>query len=97
MRKSSLEFTAEDEALLVTSECTYCVHRYGNDFISGCKAFPGGIPEKILRMEHDHRKPYPGDKGIRFTPKPDVVNRLEIVVDKEVVPHRTGARLKLET
>ena len=30
-----------------------------------CDAFPDGIPEEILRG-YDHRKPYPGDHGIRF-------------------------------
>jgi hypothetical protein len=32
-------------------------------------AFPAGIPEKILFYEHDHRKPFPGDHGIRFESK----------------------------
>ena len=31
-----------------------------------CNAFPTGIPEKILTARADHRKPYPGDHGIRF-------------------------------
>ncbi len=33
-----------------------------------CKAFPNGIPQKILFNLHDHKKPYPGDGGIRFEP-----------------------------
>jgi len=33
-----------------------------------CKAFPDGIPAKVLRGKHDHRKPYKGDNGIRFEP-----------------------------
>ena len=31
-----------------------------------CAAFPTGIPDSILTMKNDHRKPYPGDHGIRF-------------------------------
>ncbi len=31
-----------------------------------CVAFPDGIPQEIIDNEFDHRKPYPGDRGIRF-------------------------------
>lgn len=33
-----------------------------------CKAFPKGIPEKIIKGESDHRREYQGDDGIRFEP-----------------------------
>jgi len=39
-----------------------------------CKAFPKGIPEKILTGEHDHTKPFKGDNGIRFEPIEDLTN-----------------------
>lgn len=34
-----------------------------------CAAFPEGVPREILLAQHDHRKPFPGDHGIRFEPK----------------------------
>ena len=46
--------------------CNKCKHINENGVT--CKAFPKGIPEEILRGDHDHRKPYPNDKGIRFEP-----------------------------
>jgi hypothetical protein len=35
-----------------------------------CDAFPGGIPMAILLGDHDHTKPYPGDRGIRYEREP---------------------------
>lgn len=34
-----------------------------------CDAFPRGIPVAISLQERDHRKPYPGDRGVRFEPR----------------------------
>ncbi len=48
-------------------KCHLCKHDIRGEV--GCKAFPDGIPFPILRGEHDHSKPYPGDNGIRFEPK----------------------------
>lgn len=31
-----------------------------------CDAFPGGIPGDIVNNVADHRKPFEGDRGIRF-------------------------------
>jgi len=62
--------------------CLYCVHfrsaigpigkggsRTGPP---GCAAFPRppGIPDVIFDNGFDHRKPYEGDHGIQFEPKP---------------------------
>jgi len=45
--------------------CLRCSH-YRTSLM--CDAFPGGIPDAILRWEHDHRESYKGDNGIRFGP-----------------------------
>jgi len=43
-------------------QCLHCIHAHDDDT---CEAFPDGIPLEVVG-EHDHRKPYPGDHGIRF-------------------------------
>ena len=35
-----------------------------------CEAYPGGVPEEIIVGNWDHRFPKPGDRGLRFDPKP---------------------------
>ena len=49
----------------VTPACWTCVHKYRG--APACEAFPKGIPEAILNGSHQHRQPYPGDGGIRYT------------------------------
>ena len=46
-------------------DCKHFVSEFDNWH---CKAFPGGIPEKILRGAADHKKPIKGDHGIQFEP-----------------------------
>jgi len=46
-------------------QCFYCVHRMQD---MKCSAFYGRIPASIWLNEHDHRKPYKGDGGVRFKP-----------------------------
>jgi hypothetical protein len=54
-----------------TPQCADCIHFDEEGEREGltCDAFLKGIPEEILYGEHDHRKPFPGDKGILFEPK----------------------------
>lgn len=49
--------------------CVDCknLHR-GNDEAFTCNAYPDAIPFEILSSQHDHRFPFPGDRGIRFEP-----------------------------
>jgi len=55
--------------LVAFSSCLLCKHFY-NDIKekNACKAFKKGIPDIIFLGENDHKKPYPGDNGIRFEP-----------------------------
>lgn len=53
--------------------CSYCRH-LDPDGEPRCAAFPQGIPRPIWEGEHDHRAPFPGDHGIRYS---------AIVVDRE--------------
>ncbi|MGI8477102.1 MAG: hypothetical protein ACR2OO_12105 [Thermomicrobiales bacterium] len=47
--------------------CATCEHYRGN---SRCEAFGGDIPWMIVAGLHDHRKPFPGDGGVQYTPTP---------------------------
>lgn len=49
--------------------CMGCRHYHDrNDEGLTCDAFPNGIPAPIYMSEHDHRRPFKGDRGIRFDP-----------------------------
>jgi hypothetical protein len=49
------------------SQCIFCAHK--SDEGAFCAAFPDGIPKVILTNGFDHRRPYPGDNGIRYEPR----------------------------
>jgi len=65
--------------------CLFCKHlietEEGRDV---CKAFPEGIPDEIYFHYYDHRKEFPGDKGIRFEPvEKKYIERIESLYGKE--------------
>jgi hypothetical protein len=49
--------------------CVGCAHFKPAAATLVCVAYPAGIPDAILRNVADHRRPQPGDQGIRFRPK----------------------------
>jgi len=56
--------------LFMTPLCALCKHFRGVDFPHAtCEAYPEGIPSAILNWEHDHRVPFPDDRGILFEPR----------------------------
>jgi hypothetical protein len=53
---------------IVPSQCAVCRHRVRG--FAACKAFPSQIPGEIEGNQVDHRRPFDGDQGVRFEPKP---------------------------
>lgn len=53
-------------------ECMDCarLHRAPDATRITCDAFPDGIPAPLIDGDRLHRKPYPGDRGLRFAPRP---------------------------
>ena len=49
----------------ISEQCARCKH-----WTQGvqCKAFMRGIPQAIMTGKHSHRRPFPGDGGVRFEP-----------------------------
>ena len=52
-----------------------------------CRAFPDMIPVPIQMNKHDHRKPYPGDRGIRFEP---IAERQTAATTTRDKPHKAA-------
>jgi len=53
----------------MSPQCFHCKHLDETGRGWKCPAFPEDIPDQmILFNKHDHRKPYPGDHGVRFEP-----------------------------
>jgi len=57
----------------IASKCNICIHFDDNENIASnahkCSAFDD-TPLEIWKEEVEHDKPYPNDKGFRFTQKP---------------------------
>lgn len=47
----------------ISTQCIDCYHYFGEN---KCTAFPKKIPYRIRSGEHDHKKSFDGDNGIRF-------------------------------
>jgi hypothetical protein len=58
--------------MTVFPQCFSCRHfrPVEDDKPYSCDAFPEAIPDQIIDGQHDHLKPYAGDHGIRYEPKP---------------------------
>lgn len=46
--------------------CGTCIHWKDGRV---CAAYPNGMPDEIWNGDVDHRRPYPGDRGIQYKGK----------------------------
>ena len=63
--------------------CVWCKHAHNDN--RTCDAFPDGIPDEIKYSDvdrnlapFDHRKPYPGDNGIRFEIRDELSKKIDV-------------------
>jgi hypothetical protein len=56
---------AGPEIPLASITCWRCAHMI-DPADRCCRAFPDGIPLDIWLGKHDHRTPYPGDRGLHY-------------------------------
>jgi hypothetical protein len=64
--------------------CSRCRHEILRPHRT-CAAFPDGIPMRIWLGEHDHQRPYRGDRGIRFSPhQPEDLDTLDAIAHREI-------------
>lgn len=54
-----------DMPVEISEQCATCRHWA---YALRCVAFPDGIPAAIRTGRRDHRKPFRGDRGIRYEP-----------------------------
>jgi hypothetical protein len=68
--------------------CDLCRHRWFPFRERRCAAFSDGIPMPIWRAHHDHRTPYPGDRGVRWEPlrREDVETLKTVAGGQRVTP-----------
>ena len=57
--------------MIKSFQCIDCKHYQGRRPEGGyrCDAYPDRIPNPIVFGDHDHTKPYRGDRGVLFEPK----------------------------
>lgn len=69
--------------MATSNQCQRCQNYLGRS----CFAFwPKKIPDAIMEGRKDHRKPFPGDKGIRWERVSFVAVRTQLVNEGKLSP-----------